>query len=202
MSTISKLGTALITGASTGIGAVYADRLAHRGYDLILVARRKPDLEKLASRLRAEAGVRPAASRDLAGHLVGEGLAAVLGYAAGRHVGGQVVTPPGRADWRHLGRVLDRHRLVVGSFQGGEVGIKARLAQRRQHVGRCGEDQDPARVEQDRTCSHPRTICTGPARQAIRSRISRTSSIGVCGCRNANLATVSPSQADGGMKAT
>src|ERR1700682_1787848 len=58
MSTTSKLGTALITGASSGIGAVYADRLAHRGYDLILVARNKPNLERLAGRLGAEAGVR------------------------------------------------------------------------------------------------------------------------------------------------
>lgn len=50
-------GTALITGASTGIGAIYADRLAHRGHDLILVARDKAKLEALASRLREEAGV-------------------------------------------------------------------------------------------------------------------------------------------------
>jgi short-subunit dehydrogenase len=50
MATKSK-GIALITGASRGIGAVYADRLARRGYDLILVARDLRRLEQLASRI-------------------------------------------------------------------------------------------------------------------------------------------------------
>lgn len=54
--TQSHPGTALISGASSGIGAIYADRLARRGYDLILVARNRERLNALAKRLSDETG--------------------------------------------------------------------------------------------------------------------------------------------------
>src|SRR5712664_1900542 len=56
MSNSSNKGVAVITGASSGIGAVYADRLAKRGYDLILVARNEARLKSLSARLTSETG--------------------------------------------------------------------------------------------------------------------------------------------------
>jgi uncharacterized protein len=45
------MGTAVITGASSGIGAIYADRMAARGYDVVLVARNERRLGEVANRV-------------------------------------------------------------------------------------------------------------------------------------------------------
>lgn len=54
---MGQIPAVLITGASTGIGATYAERFARRGHDVVLVARDVARMELLAHRLRQEAGV-------------------------------------------------------------------------------------------------------------------------------------------------
>ncbi|MFC6644850.1 SDR family NAD(P)-dependent oxidoreductase [Granulicella cerasi] len=57
MSTANSKGTVVITGASSGIGAVYADRFAKRGYNLLLIARDTKRLTSIADTLTAEYGI-------------------------------------------------------------------------------------------------------------------------------------------------
>ena len=52
MNSVQSQGTAVVTGASSGIGAIYAQRLAARGFDLLLVARDQERLDNTASQLR------------------------------------------------------------------------------------------------------------------------------------------------------
>lgn len=54
---MSTIPSVLITGASSGIGATYAERFARRGHDLVLVARDGARMDVLAARLRQENGV-------------------------------------------------------------------------------------------------------------------------------------------------
>ncbi len=57
--------TAFITGASSGIGAIYAERLAARGYNLILAARREDRLQALADQLQARYAIGQASSKPI-----------------------------------------------------------------------------------------------------------------------------------------
>ena len=78
----ATFGTALVTGASSGIGAAYAHALAQRGYDLILVARREEKLQQVAQAIEAETDQKAdVVTADLSSE---EGISKVEGAIAAR----------------------------------------------------------------------------------------------------------------------
>jgi short-subunit dehydrogenase len=104
----TKKSTALITGASAGIGAEIARELARRGHNVVLVARRKQRLNDLAQELSAEYGIRaetvasdlskPASRSRIPGRITELGLdVEILVNNAGFATGGPFVkSDPGR----------------------------------------------------------------------------------------------------------
>lgn len=78
--------TVLVTGASSGIGVAFAEAFAERGYDLVLVARRREPMEDLAVRLERQHGGRV---RVVAMDLQGQEAAAAL-YASLRGAGVEI----------------------------------------------------------------------------------------------------------------
>src|SRR3546814_19229979 len=92
---MSQTNVAVITGASSGIGVAYAERLAAEGYDLLLVARRADRLQDLASRLADPPGV---SAETLVAELEDASDISALAGAAERR-GGKECCNTGQTRW-------------------------------------------------------------------------------------------------------
>ena len=98
----SARSRALVTGASSGLGMIYAERLARDGYDLILVARRRDRLEDLAVRLRRDGAQADIIVADLTQR---NGLATVVARAASDEAITLLINNAGFAGYRSFAEV-------------------------------------------------------------------------------------------------
>lgn len=124
MNNTTHQGTAVVTGASAGLGKVYADRLAGRGYDLILVARRGDLLDQLALTLRERHGVKV---QTLVADL---GLAADLERVADTVTSDQSITLLlNNAGTSTMGSVAQSDKAAIHTMNDLNVTALARLSQ-------------------------------------------------------------------------
>jgi NADP-dependent 3-hydroxy acid dehydrogenase YdfG len=99
---------AVVTGASSGIGAATALRLAHAGYHVVLAARRADRIDDLATRIRGEGGRADARVLDVTDRAAVDAFAATLDRCdvlvnnAGGAFGGESVAAADPADWRAM----------------------------------------------------------------------------------------------------
>jgi NADP-dependent 3-hydroxy acid dehydrogenase YdfG len=109
--------TAVVTGASSGIGAATAARLAQAGYQVVLAARRAERIEALAERIRGGGGLAVAHALDVTDRAAVDVLAEsldrcdVLVSNAGGAVGADTVQDGSAADWQAMYQVN-----VIGSL--------------------------------------------------------------------------------------
>jgi len=108
---MDSLRTAVVTGASTGIGAIYADRLARRGYDLLLVARHEERLQAVAAGIAQVTG-RPA---DILVADLTSGLEFLVNNAGAALSGTIAESDPGRIEQLIRLNVLAPTRLVAAA---------------------------------------------------------------------------------------
>ncbi len=121
-------GTALVTGASSGIGEIYARRLADMGFDLVLVARRADRLEALAREIRPKNGVRvevlPADLADLQdiarveARLAGDDISFLVNNAGFGNRGSFIEIPAGETEAMIRVHVLATVRLTHAALPG------------------------------------------------------------------------------------
>jgi len=97
--------TAVVTGASSGIGAASATRLAGEGYDVVLTARRRDRLDDVASRIAGAGGSAQVSELDVTDRTQVDGLVAelprcdVLVANAGGALGGEQIADASAGDW-------------------------------------------------------------------------------------------------------
>lgn len=125
-----SLGTAVVTGASSGIGAATARRLAAEGYDVILAARRQARIDELAAAIGGRAIVLDVTSAEsVAAFAAAVPTCQVLINNAGGAIGVDPIASANADDWRQMYDVN-----VLGALRVTQALLPALVASGQGHV--------------------------------------------------------------------